>query len=162
MTPRPLIEWPLMNDAPVAGHEKDDEAFLMYLLKSLGFDCGDEAKWGYSEQRYFVLNGCESIVVLDPDDVTFRVLCHGPGGIKESQGRLAENLVKKLNGHSTDIQYRFDFDCIWCECSSSVNSLRQMKSRTEQRGKLSWMLTAAANGIRSNNAAIGSLETESD
>ena len=166
---RPLVEWPFMNDSPVGGEEKSVEAYLTALLTSLGFDCGGGAKRGAAERRYFQLKGYESVLLFDdpqasdgPDEDSFRAVCRGPCNIQEAERSRANELVARLNAHSTDVRFRFDGSDIWCECTLSVKTLRQMKSRTEQCAAVVRMLTVTANGIQSNKAALSALQTASD
>jgi len=155
---RPLIEWPLMLDAPVIGHEKDDEEFLTALLKSSGLDCGGGAKWGYLEERWLTVKGYESVLVIPDEAEDVRVVCHAAGNIPEKRRRLAEDFVKKLNESSTNVVFRFDGNAAWCECSLSIESIRRMKSQTKQRNALISKLALTDKCMQPHKSAFVSLE----
>ena len=159
---RPLIEWPLIHDGSVVGHEKDDEEFIATLLRLSGFDCDGGAKWGYAERRYFTVKGHESILVLEDEGEDIRAICEGPWSILEKHCPLAKDLVEKLNKASTDVVFRFNSNAIWCECTLPIKSIRRMRSRTEQRNALSRMLTLAEKSMQPHKSILASLEVDSD
>ena len=162
LSPRPLIEWPLMIDEPITGQGTDDEEYITSLLKSLGFDCGGGAKWGYCERRYFSLKGYKSILVLDDEGEDVRAICDGSWNIQKKHNSLVKDLVEKLNKTSTDVAFRFNGGVIWCECALSIKSIHRMKSRTEQRNVLSRMLTLTEKRMLPHKSVLASLEAGSD
>jgi len=159
---QPLIEWPLIHDGPVVGHEKDDEQFMATLLKLSGFDCDGGAKWGYCERRYFALNGYTSVLALEDDGENIRAICDGPCNVLEKNRTRAKDLVAKLNKTSADVAFHFDGNAIWCECAMPIQSIRQMTSRTEQRNALSQMLVLAEKSMQLHKSVLEALETDLD
>ena len=72
-----------------------DEEFIVSLLKSFGFDCDDEFKWGYSEQRYLTLRGYESLVFVDSAYV--RGACYGTVNLSGESNMSANDWIAKIN-----------------------------------------------------------------
>ena len=159
---RPLIEWPLMNDAPVTGHEKDDEGFLTAVLKSSGLDCGGGAEWGYVEQRWFKVKGYESVLVIEDEGKDVRAVFHAVWNIPEKRSRIAEDFVEKLNKSAANVVFRCDGSAAWCECSVPIESIRRMKSQTKQRNALISILTLTDKSMQPYKSAWVSLETAAD
>ena len=159
---RPLVEWPIMFDAPVIGHEKDDEEFLTAVLKSSGLDCDGGAKWGYAEQRWFTVKGYGSVLVVDDEVNDVRAVCYGVWNIPEKRRRLADDFVEKLNKTSNNVVFHCDGSAAWCEYSLSIESIRQMKSQTNQRNALISILTLTDKSMQPHKSALVSLETASD
>ncbi len=157
---RPLIEWPLMFDAPVTGHEKDAEDFLTALLKSSGLDCDGGAKWGYAEQRWFKVKGYESILVIEDEVKDVRAVRYAVWNIPEKRSRLAEDFVEKLNKSATNVVFRCDGSAAWCECSLSIESIRRMKSQTKQRNALISILALTDKSMQPHTSTLVSFEKE--
>lgn len=157
---RPLIEWPLMFDAPVTGHEKDAEDFLTALLKSSGLDCDGGAKWGYAEQRWFKVKGYESILVIEDEVKDVRAVRYAVWNIPEKRSRLAEDFVEKLNKSATNVVFRCDGSAAWCECSLSIESIRRMKSQTKQRNALISILVLTDKSMQPHTSTLASFEKE--
>ena len=155
---RPLIEWPLMFDAPVTGHEKDAEDFLTALLKSSGLDCDGGAKWGYAEQRWFKVKGYESILVIEDEVKDVRAVRYAVWNIPEERSRLAEDFVEKLNKSATNVVFRCDGSAAWCECSLSIESIRRMKSQTKQRNALISILALTDKSMQPHTSTLVSFE----
>lgn len=162
LPPRPLVEWPLMLDAPVTGHEKDDEEFLTAVLRSSGLDCDGGAKWGYAEQRWFSVKGYKSVLVVEDEGTDVRAVCHAVSNIPGERDRLAKDFVEKLNESATNVVFRFDGSAAWCECALSIESIRRMKSKTRQRNALISILTLTDKSMQPHKAAWRSLETDAD
>ena len=152
----------MTDDAPVVGHENDDEEFIESVLKLSGFDYGDGAQWGYCERRYFALKGYKSVLALEDEGDNVRAICDGPCNILEKNRPLAKDLVAKLNKTSADVAFHFDGNAIWCECAMPIKSIRRMTSRTEQRNALSRMLILTEKSMQPHKSVLEALETDSD
>ncbi len=136
------------------------EEAVTFMLTTLGFDCGDGAKWGYAERRYYSIKGYESILFVECGRV--RAACYGAYNISEKDDQFIKDWIAKLNQDSKEVTFCYDGNEIWCECSLPVVSLLRMTSPTEQRNALVRILTVTEKNIQANKATLRSLKTDSN
>ena len=145
--------------------DEEDEKFIVSLLKSFGFDCDDEFQWGYSERRYLVLKGYESLVFVDSDYV--RGACYGTVNLSEECGKAAKDWISMINAelHTScnansylNVSFRTDGSFIWCDCEIPIELLRSLPSPEVQRKVLVQMLRLPADQVKANKSVLDSFE----
>lgn len=157
------LSGPVAEDAASVNVDCDnqdlDEEFMASLLSSLGFDCGDGAKWGYSESRYFDIKGYESILFVG-EQGQLLAACYGAYNVPEELAPRARETVAKLNETSSEVEFRFDGNEIWCEYALTIEALRRKASPAEQREVLVRMLELTAKNIQDNRAVLDRFNAE--
>ena len=142
-----------------------DEEFIVSLLKSFGFDCDEEFKWGYSEHRYLELKGHGSLVFVDSDYV--RSACYGTIDMSSECSKSARDWISMINSElqtsinsnsCLNLAFHTDGCFVWCDCELPIELLRRLPSPEVQCRVLTQMIMLPEYQVKANKAMLDSFE----